>query len=80
LWIIIKTSNNYISHGLENWKGKKIETFEFVIELLEQGKIPKELTNIITHRFSLSDYKEAIRTAMDKKKYNSVEVIFDYEL
>ena len=67
-------------HGLEDWKSKKIETFKIVIELLEKGKIPKEITNIITHRHSLSDYKEAIKTAMEKKKYNSVEVIFDYEL
>ncbi|MCG3217016.1 MAG: zinc-binding dehydrogenase, partial [Candidatus Heimdallarchaeota archaeon] len=67
-------------HGLEEWKGKKIDTFEIVIDLLEQGKIPNEITNIITHRYSLSDYKEAIKTALNKKKYNSVEVIFDYEL
>ncbi len=67
-------------HGLEDWKGKKIETFKIVIELLEKGKIPKELTKIITHRYPLSNYKEAIKTTMDKKKYNSVKVIFDYEL
>ena len=66
-------------HGTEEWKGKKKSTFEIVIELLRTKKIPSSISEIITHRYNISDYKEAIKVAFNKKKNRAIKVIFDYE-
>ncbi|MHA1954262.1 MAG: zinc-dependent alcohol dehydrogenase [Candidatus Heimdallarchaeaceae archaeon] len=65
--------------GIEKWEDKEISTFELVIELLENKNIPSSITDIITHRFDLTDYKEAISTTLDKKRSKAIKVIFDYE-
>lgn len=64
---------------IENWENKEISTFELVIKLLENKIISSSITDIITHRFDLTDYKEAISTALDKKRSKAIKVIFDYE-
>ena len=45
---------------------------------MESKKIPPNITDIITHRFELTEYKQAISTAWNKKKNKAVKVIFDY--
>jgi threonine dehydrogenase-like Zn-dependent dehydrogenase len=65
--------------GIEKWQNREISTFELVIEFLENKKIPVDITELITHRFDLADYKQAISTALNKKRSKAVKVIFDYE-
>ena len=67
-------------HGIEEWEGKSISTYKLVTNLLEQKKINPKITEIITHRFPLKDYREAINIAMNKRKSKAIKVIFDYEL
>ncbi len=67
-------------HGIEDWNGEKKSTFEIVIDLLKTKKIPSTISEIITHRFPLSDYKSAISLAFNKRKNQAIKVIFDYEL
>ncbi|OLS32064.1 MAG: hypothetical protein HeimAB125_12790, partial [Candidatus Heimdallarchaeota archaeon AB_125] len=66
-------------HGAEDWKGGKKSTFEIVIDLLKTKKIPPTISKIITHRYAISEYKEAIKTAFNKRKHQAIKVIFDYE-
>ncbi len=66
-------------HGTEDWKGERKSTFEIVIELLLTKKIPPTISEIITHRYNIFDYKEAIEVAFNKKKNQAIKVIFDYD-
>ncbi|MHA1217880.1 MAG: zinc-dependent alcohol dehydrogenase [Candidatus Heimdallarchaeaceae archaeon] len=68
-----------LGHGTEDWKGKKKPTFEIIIELLKTKKIPSTITEIITHRYNISNYKEAIKVAFNKRKNQAIKVIFDFE-
>lgn len=50
--------------GMENWQGRSIHTFDLVIEMMQEGVLQHD--GLITHRFALPDYKQAIKTAQDK--------------
>lgn len=52
------------AHGMEEYEGRKISTFDLVIELIQQGRL--SLEGFITHRFKLEDYKEAFYTMLNK--------------
>jgi threonine dehydrogenase-like Zn-dependent dehydrogenase len=61
--------------GVEDWQGRRVHTFDLVIEMLQQGSLVHE--GLITHRFPFEQYRQAIRTAVDKHS-RSIKVIFDY--
>jgi threonine dehydrogenase-like Zn-dependent dehydrogenase len=63
------------SHGREQWNGRAWETFDLVIELLRQGKLT--IDGLITHRFPLEKWREAIATA-ENKRSGAIKVVFDY--
>lgn len=64
------------AHGAEDWQGERVPTFELVIRLLREGKL--DFDGFITHRFPLSQYREAFTTAMDQKRTRAIKVVFDY--
>ena len=61
--------------GLETWKGRQAHTFAVVIELMQTGILQHE--GLITHRFPLEQYKQAVATAIDKKT-GSIKVTFEF--
>ena len=63
------------AHGTEIWDGRPTHTYDLTIDLLRQGKLEAEA--LITHRFPLERWKEAIRTAQDKRT-GAIKVVFDY--
>lgn len=63
------------SHGQETWEGRQMQTFDLAIELLRQGKLT--IDGLITHRFPLAKWQEAIKTAQDKRS-GAIKVVFDY--
>jgi threonine dehydrogenase-like Zn-dependent dehydrogenase len=69
------------SHGMETWppqSQQRISTFSLAAELMLQDRIhPEEL---ITHRFALNSYKDALITATRKARSHAIKVIFDYSL
>ncbi len=68
-------------HGLENWPIGTREwrsTFDVVVDLMQHGTIHPE--RLLTHRFALNDYREALTIARDKGAYGSIKVAFDYSL
>ena len=64
-----------LAHGMETWEGEKISTFDLTAKFLQDGRMTGD--GFITHRFQLDDWKEAVRTAVDKHS-GSVKVVFDY--
>jgi threonine dehydrogenase-like Zn-dependent dehydrogenase len=65
------------SHGVETWQGKTWRTYDLTVELIRQGKLVTD--GLITHRFPLSRWRQAINTAMDKRS-GSIKVVLDYTL
>jgi threonine dehydrogenase-like Zn-dependent dehydrogenase len=65
------------AHGVETWQGKTWRTYDLTVELMRQGKLATD--GLITHRFPLSRWRQAIDTAMDKRS-GSIKVVLDYTL
>ena len=64
------------SHGMEYYQGKKISTFQMVIDLMEEGKLITD--GFITHRFKLDDYKKAFKLLIENPK-DVIKVVLDCE-
>jgi threonine dehydrogenase-like Zn-dependent dehydrogenase len=65
-----------LAHDIERWQGEEISTFAFAARLFLADKLTTE--GLITHRFPLSRWRDAIRTAMDKRRYQSIKVAFEF--
>lgn len=69
------------SHGMEVWPPQtkqRSSTFSIAAELMAQDRIhPEEL---ITHRFALNNYKDALISATRKARSHAIKVVFDYSL
>ena len=50
--------------GMEELDGRRLHTFDLVIEMLQKGVLNE--AELITHRFPFAEYHKAITTAMDK--------------
>jgi 2-desacetyl-2-hydroxyethyl bacteriochlorophyllide A dehydrogenase len=70
-----------LGHGSETWPVDTYErrsTFAIAAEMIEQGQINAE--KLITHRFALNNYREALSTARNKSHSRAIKVVFDYAL
>ena len=68
-------------HGTETWpigSQQRRDTFAIAADLIEQGGIHPE--KMITHRFALTDFREALSTAAGKSRSRAIKVAFDYAL
>ncbi|WP_201389799.1 zinc-binding dehydrogenase [Ktedonobacter sp. SOSP1-52] len=70
-----------MSHGQEHWpqrSGRMHSTFEVAADMMREQRIAPE--QFLTHRFALTDYRQALETAMGKDKSRAIKVVFDYSL
>ncbi len=69
------------SHGMETWPigtyGRR-STFAVAAEMIENRQVHPE--KLITHRFALNNYREALSTATAKPRTQAIKVVFDYAL
>lgn len=63
-------------HGLENHNGESIDTFELAFEMMKEE--PSLLEGLITHRYSIDDYKTAFSVASHKGKNSAIKVAFEF--
>lgn len=59
-------------HGMEDWQGKRISTFALAGRLLAADELTAE--SLITHRFPLAQWQDALAAARDKGTHESIKV------
>ena len=64
-----------MGHGIESWSGRKVHTYGLTCELLADGKLRTD--GFITHSFRIGEWKEAVRTASDKRT-GVIKAVFDF--
>jgi len=64
-----------VGHGMVVWQDKAISSFELAMQWMLVGRLRVE--PLLTHRFHLSDYRQAFVTALDKRDSRSIKVAFD---
>ncbi len=62
------------AHGMEEWEGRKLYTFDLVQEWIRDGKY--SVDGFVTHHFKLDDYKEALELAL-KNPPDVVKIVID---
>lgn len=62
-------------YGMDEWQGERLDTFELAARLVETGDLTFD--QLITHRFPLSRWREAVAVAADKTRHQSVKVALD---
>jgi threonine dehydrogenase-like Zn-dependent dehydrogenase len=62
--------------AMETFEGRRLHAMEIYFELLGRGL---DVTPIITHRFSLEDYKEAFMALRHKGKSGAVKAMFTFD-
>jgi len=70
--ISIVGSNGF---GIEEINGRRQHAMEWYFELIRTRGF--DATTILTHRFALSDYREAFMTCYQQGEHGSVKVLFD---
>jgi len=64
-----------MTFGMENLDGRRVHTFDLVIEMLQEGAL--SAADLITHRFPFAEYRKAFATATDKRQ-GSIKVTLTF--
>jgi threonine dehydrogenase-like Zn-dependent dehydrogenase len=62
--------------GVEEWNGVRQHAMQHYFDLIRSRAI--DVTPILTHRFSLDQYKEAFRTTHNQGETGAVKVLFEF--
>lgn len=62
------------AHGFESWEGRELYTFDLTQEWIRDGIYKTE--GFITHRFPLSEYKQAMKLALENPE-NLIKIVID---
>ncbi len=71
--ITVIPSNTF---GAEIIDGDKKRTMQIALDLISSEQV--DVSDFITHRFSLEQYKEALEVASNKIEHNSLKVVFEF--
>jgi threonine dehydrogenase-like Zn-dependent dehydrogenase len=62
--------------GVEEFEGRRRHAMEIYLDLVASGRI--DVTPILTHRFTLDQYRDAFLACGDQGSSGAVKVLFDY--
>jgi threonine dehydrogenase-like Zn-dependent dehydrogenase len=63
--------------GVEELEGRRAHAMELYLDLVAQGRI--DVTPILTHRFTLDQYRDAFLACGEQAKSGAVKVLFTYD-
>lgn len=63
-----------VGHDIVTWQGESVSAFELAMRWMQSGLL--RCGGLLTHRFSLNQYRQAFAAAADKRTHRSVKVAF----
>jgi L-iditol 2-dehydrogenase len=75
VWLNELDVKGSFAYSIEEFDGKRMRTMQVAIEMMKSGKV--DLSPMITHRFPLEKYKEALSTVVSKGKEACMKVVFE---
>jgi threonine dehydrogenase-like Zn-dependent dehydrogenase len=67
--------HGYVCYGMEEWRGERMHTFQVTHDLLLETGAPVE--RMVTHEFPLSQYREALSAAANRRRSGAIKVLLD---
>jgi len=77
IWLNELTVKGSFWCSTETVQGRRVRTFQLALEWMAEGKL--DLTPMVTHRFSLDDYKRALAITADKSRHPVVKSVFVFD-
>jgi L-iditol 2-dehydrogenase len=68
----VAVKGSYI-YAQETVDGRPVRTIDLAMDLLASGRV--DLRPLITHRFALTDWRNAVAVALDKRRHRAVKVV-----
>ncbi|WP_017728194.1 zinc-dependent alcohol dehydrogenase [Halalkalibacterium ligniniphilum] len=75
IWLNELNVKGCFAYSTEEYRGKRLRTFEIAIELMRLGKV--DLSPLVTHRFPLENYYHAFQTATKKGTRSAIKIVFE---
>ena len=63
--------------AMEDYQGRRMRTYEVGLELMAEEKL--DLSPLLTHRFKLSEYKQAFRTLTNRGQSRALKAVFTFD-
>ena len=76
IWFTELTVLGAYGRQVEQYQGRQIGTYQLVHELLAAGKL--RCDGLLTHTFSLDEYRHAFDVSLNKGRHQAVKVAFDF--
>ena len=77
IWFHELTVRGSYTVATEDFQGRRMRTYEVGLELMAQGRV--DMSPLLTHKFSLSEYRSAFRTLMAKGQNKVLKAVFTFE-
>ena len=74
VWFKELTIQGVYGFQLDDWQGERLHDFELAMRLFAEGKV--DLSRLVTHRFTLDQWQQALEAAVHKGKHHAVKVAF----
>ncbi len=74
VWFKELTLLGVYGYEVDDWQGERIHDFELALRLHAEGRV--DLAPLVTHKFPLSEWKEALGVALHKGEHRAVKVAF----
>jgi threonine dehydrogenase-like Zn-dependent dehydrogenase len=75
LWARELTIRGFFGYAIEEWRGRTKHTFEITHELMRASEAP--LSELVTHRYPLAEYRAALRAAADHRRSGAIKVVLN---
>lgn len=76
LWLKFQTIKGVFSYGYADVHDKRKHIFEIAIDFVKQKRV--HLESMVTHTFSIEDYKEMIETNLNKQEHKAVKTVVSF--
>jgi len=71
LWLKLQTIKGAYCYGYTDVQGERKHIFEIAIDFVKQKRV--HLESMVTHTFSIEDYREMIEVNLNKQKHKAVK-------
>jgi threonine dehydrogenase-like Zn-dependent dehydrogenase len=76
VWLNELTVRGTYTYGIETWNGERLSTMELALRLIAERTV--DLGALVTHRFRLDDYREALATVTSKGSSGVIKGAFEF--
>ena len=76
IWLKELTLLGTYAYAVERYQGRKMHTFELALDLMKKGLV--DLNPLVTHRFKLEDYRQALEAATAKGRHGVIKAAFEF--